>query len=1099
MRNKDFAHLHLHNEFSALDGMGSAKQYASRAKKMGFEYLALTNHGNIDGLIDFQKECLKQGIKPVLGVEAYIVPKAEEKKKGEKRGHITLLVKNEQGWANLCRLLTFANTKGFYYRPRIDFEAMLIYYEGLVILTGCASSFVNIDGGVKFLKALKRRVRKDLYLEIMPHNITDQCSINFQCKELAQDLGIDTVATNDCHYVNREDYETQEVLLAIQRKAKWNDPKRWKFGIAGLHLRNVREMLDAFKAQGCFKKEEIKAAMAKTREVAEKCASFRIESRSIDLPPVETEGKTELAFLHTLARRGLESIFEKPFAQVVADYDSGDLKAVEYLDRYLEELILISNKKFIRYFLIVWDTINFCNRSGILVGPGRGSVGGSLIAYLIGITKVDPIRFGLYFDRFINKDRIDYPDIDIDFADRYRHLVREYIESKYGKDHVASVSTFIRMNSKAIVRDVGRVFDVPLKETDEFSKAIDDTIEEDAIEHCIDSTTTGKIYSEKYPEVIRHAKALEGQVKARGRHAAALIVSNHDLMTSDKCNLVKAGDQLVVNWEKENAEKMGLLKLDYLGLKALSIISNTIELVKEKHKRELALDSDVPLDDKVVLEEINKGNTVGVFQANTFAMRKLIEEMGIHSFNDLCVSMSLVRPGPKDSGMTDEYIRRKHGAKWEKKNDIYEQVLEETLGIVCYQEQVMAIISKVAGLPYSTADKIRKIIGKKRDPKEFEEYREKFAQGCVSNKTLSRAEAMEFWDGLEKHARYSFNKAHSVEYSLMSYWTAFLKYYYPSEFLCASLTYGAETKKEELIKEAHRLGLEIIPPKVGISKTRSWVADKHRLFIPLIEVKGVGEKSLEKMDSITCKVNNGFYRCRGQEKIKGSAGKALEAVGAYDLKEEISKKQEEKYFSFKFLKEKTHPIAIKKIGYEQDKEMSKCQKCSLWKQGRGVVLPSKGKHNVAIIGEAPGPQEDRYKRGFYEKAPSGSLLWEELKKYKLKRSMFHVSNICKCYPSDSGTPSIRQISICSEKWLFEELKSIKCNMALVFGNTALRCFTQKTGGITGLSGQREYHEQLGLYLYYCVHPSAVRRNAKANKGLWEKGIARFAEDFLSKL
>lgn len=1118
-----FCHLHLHTEHSLLDGYGSAKQYITRAKEIGFEYIACTDHGSQDGLIKFQKEADKQGIKPVLGCELYLVPDASIKKAGEFRHHMTVLVKNQEGHQNLCKILTEANLQGFYYKPRADFEMIKKYCRGLVFLSGCSSSVMISPIGLEFFTELRNLCPGDCYVEVMPHLFEDQISVNKIC--LA--TGFDLVATNDCHYVNEDDDKVHEVLLAIQTKSKWNDKSRFKFETRGLFLRSDQQMKEAFKEQGALSKLEYLTAMHNTIEIAEKCCDFRIKKQDIYLPSIVLN-MTEEDTLQSLCWEGYERIFNTPW--------EGDLV---YRKRFEEEFEIIKKKNFVRYFLVVWELTQWCKKNDIMIGPGRGSVGGSLIAYLLGITTVDPIKYGLLFSRFIAEDRIDYPDIDIDFEDIKRPLIRGHLEEMYGKNNIASVSTFMSMKGRGAVRDVARVFDIPYNEVDEFAKIIEDEDNgEDAIE-VASRTSEGQNFSRKYPEALKIAIKLEGQVRGCGQHAAALIVSADDLTDGTRCNLSVRSHQEVVNWDKDDAEYVGLMKLDILGLNTLSILNETRRLVEKNYGEKIVFEK-ILLDNQQVFEMLSKGLTVGVFQFNTWSTTKLCKEIGIDNFGLMSDVIALVRPGPADSGMTADFTKRKNGGRWQKKHRIYEHITKDTYGIVIYQEQVMQVISEVAGLPYSTADKIRKIIAKKRDVKEFQKYKQMFVDGCKKEDTLPEKEALEFWDALEKHASYSFNRSHSVEYAMIAYWCAFCKMYYPAEFLCANLTYGSDGKKDELVKEAKRLGLNIVLPRVGVSDSHKWVAKDNNLYVPFIEIKGVGEKvagdllNYKPPEPKTVQVaikktvkkkQKGFFDLEEEEPetktvVKESkerkVDKLLKAIGAFgnEPEEDLSK-----YFSFDVSVDKKaeFPHLLRCLGFDfpskdldpiltldvtpkfirgkihtinfQNPDLLYCQDCELSRQCKRPVLPSKGRYNIAIIGEAPGRDEDEEGSGFVGRA--GKLLWSSLESHELLRRYFHVTNCVKCYPSQTKTPTEHHLNVC-KKWINEEINRADIRLALVFGNTGLKYFKGEDGGITKYNAKTEWLENFGFWACWCLHPASILRNPE-NKKEFQSGIANFAE------
>ena len=879
MNKSNFCHLHLHTTQSKLDGFGFPEDFAKRAKKLGMKYMACTDHGNIDCLIKFQKACDKEGINPILGCEGYLV---KEYKKKAQIGHITIWVKNKSGFKNLCKMLSIANLEGYYYKPRIDFKTLLKYRRGLIFGTACLGSFVNIQGGEKFFEKLKKKMGDDLYAEIMPHDMEIQRKHNRRIIKLAKRTNTKIIATNDCHYIRSSDHKVQEVMLAIQRKVKWDDPNRFKFDIKGLHLRSEKEMIRVLKKAKIYKKEYLD----NTIELAKKCCDFRIKQQEIELPEVEGIAPDEEdKFLWRLCVKG----FKKRFGESIK-------KQKIYFERLKEEYGIIKSKNFSRYFLIVWELCNWCRENKILIGPGRGSVGGSLIAYLMNITSVDPIVHKLYFARFINEDRIDYPDIDIDFEDSKRHLIKEHLEELYGENNIAGVSSFNRMKARAAVQDVARVFDVKQSEVNAFTKLIDDiepVSEAEKIESAIANYRECQEFYNNYPKVINLAKKLAGQVRGYGQHAAAIVISMVDIAKSGRCNLIERNGVKLINWEKEDAEYMGFMKLDSLGLKLLSILSNVLTLIRENHGKDINLEK-LNLNDKAVLKEISKGNNTGVFQLNTYSMTNLIREMGVDKFRHIVDSVALVRPGPMNSGMTAQYIERKHGKRWEKKHPIYEELTKDTYGVILFQEQVMEVIYKVAGLPYSTADKIRKIIGKKRDVKEFDEYEDIFIDACKKTKIISKREAKEFWTGLHEHSRYSFNLAHSVEYAMLAYWCAWLKYYFPTEFVCSSLSFGDDKKKPELIEEAYRLGLILQLPKVDINDPFEWKARDNKLLVPFVEVKGLGQKTaLEASQFKFTKIEDGaltkFFSKKPKKKKASkdisSLEKKLLLIGANDPKQ----------------------------------------------------------------------------------------------------------------------------------------------------------------------------------------------------------------------
>lgn len=1111
MKNKDFAHLHVHTTYSQLDGYGLPEEYAKRARRLGFKYLACTDHGNIDALIKFQNACKKYDIVPILGCEAYIV---SEWKKDRARGHITIWVKNQRGFKNLCSMLSAANLHGFYYKPRIDFKTFLKHKKGLCVGTACLQSFVNSQNGRKFFNQLHDGIGDDLYCEIMPHDMRHQIRHNRKVIKLAKKTGIKVIATNDCHYIKKSDHRVQEVMLAIQRKTTWNDENRWSFDITGLHLKHANEMKNALRHIGQYKKEYL----TNTIEIAEKCGGYTIPKRDIRLPRVPgiSRKQSENITLWRLCVRGFRRRFnDKP------------QNHPEYYKRMKREYRLIRDKNFSRYFLIVWELCEWCRSNGILVGPGRGSVGGSLLAYLLRITSVDPIKHGLIFDRFINEDRIDYPDIDIDFEHAKRHLVKEHLEDLYGENNIAGVSSFNRMQAKAAIQDVARVFEVPGGEVNRFTKMIDDSDGDTSaakITMAIEDFSECREFANTYKKVIKYAIKLVGQVRTYGQHAAALVVSLKDISKSGRCNLIERDGVHLINWEKDDAEYVGLMKLDVLGVKVLSILSHVVKLVEQNHGKHIDLEK-ISLEDKTVIGEIARGNNVGVFQLNTWAMTSLIKEMNVSEFSHIVDSLSLVRPGPMQSGMTKEYIKRQKGKRWQKMHPVYEETLKDTYGLVVFQEQVMAVINKVAGLPYSTADKIRKVIGKKRDVKEFAQYRDLFLKGCKKTGYLSPREANHFWEGLQKWARYGFNMAHSVEYAIIGYWCAWLKHYYPTEFICGSLTYGAKDKKKDLIEEAYRLGLTLQLPKVGLSHATEWLAQDNKLLVPFIEVKGIGPaKAIEaaappKVQKNKTKLKFVSVANHETPEHKGSLGKLLKSIGAYNPMQDNELPEDlRELFDFRLIANPTKQYAnlytlygsirldrlddtlqgvtkeVKRISgalheinnYQVYKsaDLPRCNECQLRSQCTAPVSPSPGRLNMMVVGEAPGKEEDAQGKGFVGR--SGDKVWKSIG----DRKEFHVTNVAKCWPKISRKPSSASIKKCGSLYLHEELRLVKPILVLAFGNTSLEFFTGRKSGIIQMSGQTTWSEEYGCYIAWCLHPAATMHNPD-NEQYYIAGIKNF--------
>ena len=867
--------------------------------------------------------------------------------------------------------------------------------------------------------------------------------------------------------------------------------------------------MHAFRVQDLLDNKQIRSSLRNTIEVAEKCKDFRINKQDIYLPVVP-------GYENISCDDFLRDICEKRLRDLTVTNNWSRNKVKLYRDRIEEEWKLINSKKFASYFMVVWELVQWCKSNDIMVGPGRGSAGGSLVLFLIGVTSVDPVKYNLLFSRFIAEDRIDYPDIDLDFEDKKRHLIREHLESLYGKNNVTSISTFLTMKGRAAIRDVARVYDIPLNEVDAFAKIIEDSNEENGITTAAKSEA-GRFFFNRYPEIVEIATKLEGQIRGSGQHAAGIIISADDLTKGTKGNLAVRSGLVVSNWNMSDSEYIGLMKLDVLGLNTLSILNETKRLAKENGK-EITF-NDIPLDDKNVFTEISSGHTVGVFQLSAWPTTKLAKEIKCRSINDISDIIALVRPGAFNSGMTGNYIKRKFGEKWTKKHPLYEDILKDTYGIYCYQEQVMEIINKVAGLPYTIADKIRKIIGKKRDAKEFKPFEEAFINGCLKTGTLTENEAKEFWVGLQESADYLFNRSHSIEYAIVGYWTAYCKYYFPAEFICASLTFGADGKKEEIIREAYRLGINIILPKKESSNPIKWIVKNNHLYIPFVEIKGIGEKTAsqplekvkkeaEKNPSLLQKAKpmTGFFKKefvvqntekKEKEEKKSKLLKILEEIEACEIAGDQQKLAS--YFSFNIKVQKESLLVRDKNAIQQIKkkvtlpELDKCYACHLGGECEyGPVPPSVGKYNIMIVGEAPGIDEDREGKPFIGKA--GQLLWEELSRYRLYREDFYISNICKCYPKITRTPTGEHIDKCNF-WLDKEIDQVKPSLILAFGNTGLKGFQSKYKKITDANEKVEINHAYNTEICWCIHPSAVLHNP-SNKDLFERGIQKFTERYL---
>ena len=852
---KNITHLHLHDQYSVLDGLGKAEDYCARAKSLGMTAIALTNHGNVDGCIRWQKACKENDLKPIFGVEAYIVddiswrPSEEERKAKvkEKRNHVTLLAKNIEGWHRILKMLSIANIEGFYYRPRIDYDLLLDNWQDLLIGSACTSTLLRDEKGFATWKKLQK-LGADLYLELMPIDLNDQKERNKLNVEIGRSLGIPIVGTNDCHYVQKDDKFAHEVLLAMQSKKRWNDPTRWKFSIDTLYLQSREEMTSYFRAYSGINDEGVwEEAMDNSNILADKC-NVSLDPIEVKLPDVDIEKYAGLPPDEQLMNLVMDGFEEK-----VQKHEWIQPKYDEYMERIVEELSIITALGFASYFLIVYELINWCKQENIMTGPGRGSVGGSLVAFCLGITQVDPLKYDLVFSRFISEARIDLPDIDMDFEKRYREKVIQHLRDLYGEYSVIGISNFLKMKGKSALRSVSRVFELPQADVNKAADAIitrsgGDMRSDFSIKDAFETFEDGINFKKKYPVQADLAMKMEGLIMSHGRHAAGICVSKNDLRSGTQMNYANRAGTLVSNWDKKDGEHNGLMKLDILGLQSLDVLHYAQDLIREKYSVEIDYET-LPLDDPKVLSEFNAGNCIGIFQFNGNSIMRFCRDIGIEDFEGIVALNALHRPGTLKSGTIHDYKDRKHGTvQFSYPHPMVEEITKRTYGIIVYQEQVMRLMYECGGLPWQTTDTIRKAVSKSQGEKQLMKFKDEFVDGCVNKGTLSREEADSIFETIKTFGAYGFNKAHAVEYSLIAYWMMHLKVYYPTEFMCAILSIGNENKKPEHIQEARRLGLKLHLPDINRSKGEEWVAaDDGDLIIPLIEIKGIGPKAIEEI------------------------------------------------------------------------------------------------------------------------------------------------------------------------------------------------------------------------------------------------------------
>jgi len=834
----DFVHLHVHSHYSLLDGLAKINDLVKKAVDLQMKALALTDHGVMYGAIEFYQKAKSAGIKPIIGLETYIARNGmlnKRPKVDDRPGHLVLLAKNKTGYLNLIKLATEAHLHGFYYKPRIDFELLKKHNDGLIALTGCLQgeiprALVNEDTDRlnELIKTYQDIFGKDnFYLEVQDHpNIEEQVKINKKIIELGKKLKVPVVATNDVHYLNPEDDEAQDILVCLQTKKKKDDKDRMNYLGEDFSLKSGNEMAKAF--------EDYPEVIENTVEVAKKC-NLEIELGKISLPLFEVPGgKTADKYLVELCYQGLKHRFPDRIKDKVI------IERLEY------ELKVIEKTGFASYFLIVQDFVNWAKSQGIVVGPGRGSAAGSIVSYLLNITNVDPIKYDLLFERFLNPERISMPDIDLDFADTRRDEVISYVENKYGKDHVAQIITFGTMAARVSVRDVGRVIDLPYSYCDRVAKLIPMFASLDQALRIVPELQ--EIYNND-PDgkrLIDLAKKLEGVARHASTHACGVVITKEQLDNYVPVQYAAQGDQTIVTqYSLHPIEDMGLLKMDFLGLKNLTILENTIEIIKKARQYKINID-DLPLDDKNSFKLLQEGITTGVFQLESSGMKRYLKQLKPTSLEDIIAMVSLYRPGPME--FIPDFIAGKHGLKVTKYlHPKLKPILEKTYGVAVYQEQLMQIARDLAGFTLGEADVLRKAVGKKIS-KLLKQQREKFITGCVKNK-ISKSTAEKIFDFIEPFARYGFNRAHAACYALIAYQTAYFKANYPNEFMASLLTsdYGDIDRVAIEVEECESMGIKVLPPDINESfSTFTAVFDPatklptKRIRFGLLAIKNVG-------------------------------------------------------------------------------------------------------------------------------------------------------------------------------------------------------------------------------------------------------------------
>ncbi|MEG2436591.1 MAG: DNA polymerase III subunit alpha [Cetobacterium sp.] len=843
--NKNFVHLHLHTEYSLLDGVGKIEEYVDRARQLNMSAIAITDHGNMFGAIEFYKSAISKGIKPIIGLEAYVSEFGMDQKEG-RNFHIVLLAKNENGYKNLLKIASEGFLKGFYYRPRIDKTFLKEHSDGIIALSACMQGEISraiLDREPedkvesKIMEYVKIFGKENFYLEVQGNEIEEQKELNTHLFNYSKKTGVKCVATNDTHYVYKGDHVLQDLVICIQTGSKVSDANRMKIDSKELFLKSREEMIDSLG-------EKYIEAINQTEEIANRC-NLKLEFGELKFPKYEIPSCSKNAkdFLRKIVYKGLSQRYPSGLNEEL-------LKRVEY------ELDVILKMGYEEYFIVVWDFISYAKGKNIPIGPGRGSAAGSLVAYALKITDLDPIKYNLIFERFLNPERISMPDIDIDICQERRGEVIDYVTKKYGEDKVAQIITFGRMKARAALRDVGRVLDINLAKVDKVAKLIPTfTTLEGALKESLELR---EMYSEdkEIRNLIDLSQRLENKVRHASIHAAGVVITKEPLTDVVPLYSDNKDKTISTQYQMKELEELGLLKMDFLGLRNLTNIQRTIDYIKETKGKNIKLE-EIPLDEKDVYKMLSKGDSLGVFQLESTGIRKILVQLKPNKFEDLIALLALYRPGPLGSGMVESFINCKNGVEEIRyPHPSLEKILKETYGVILYQEQVMKIANIMANYSLGEADLLRRAMGKKQATIMLEN-RDKFIERATKN-NYSKEKAEEIFDLIDKFAGYGFNKSHSAAYAMIAYWTAYFKFLYPEEYYASIMT-SEKSNVENVafyIEDAknHKIKLRLSDVNNPVSK---FTVENGGIRFSLAAIKNVGESLAEKI-----KVefdNNGQY------------------------------------------------------------------------------------------------------------------------------------------------------------------------------------------------------------------------------------------------
>src|SRR6202522_1161144 len=843
MDASNFVHLHLHTDYSLLDGACEIGELTAEAARRGMPAVAVTDHGNLFAAANFYNQATIHGVKPIIGCEVYVAPD-NHKSRGtdaERSNHLVLLCENQEGYRNLIKLVSTGYLDGFYYKPRVDHDLLAKHSSGLIALSACLRGEVAdaiLNDKFEAARANAHRLRdifgkNNFFLEVQDQGLEQDIKVNRDLVRLSKESGIPLVATNDCHYLTQADSHAQEVLMCIQTGKTMSDTARMKFATDQFYFKSAEEMAKVF--------AELPDAVTRTVAIAERC-NVKIQRVSNPFPEFKVpDGQDTDSYFERVVRENFTSraeTLERLSKQGLLRHS-----LAEYEQRLSDEIRMIQKMRFAGYFLIVWDFIHYARAQGVPVGPGRGSAAGSLVSYALRITDVDPLQYDLLFERFLNPERVSMPDIDIDFCMRRRGEVIDYVRRTYGNDSVAQIITFGTMAAKAVLKDAGRALNMPYGEVDKLAKLVPLTLNislEEALKQSPQLEAARK--DEKVKELIEVALRLEGLARHASTHAAGVVISPQPL--TEIVPLYKSSkDEITTQYDMNALERIGLLKMDFLGLTTLTVLDDAVRMIQENRGVEIDLPG-LQFDDEKTYALFARGETSGIFQFESHGMRDILKRYQPTRLEDLTALNALYRPGPIQGGMIDDFIARKHG----KKKVTYdlpelEEILSETWGVILYQEQVMQIANRLAGFSLGDADLLRRAMGKKKH-EEMAAQREKFLVGCSGRKVPAK-KAEKIFDLMAEFAGYGFNKSHSCAYALLAYQTAYLKVHYPVEFMAAMLTSetGNTEKVVKYINEARSMGITVLPPDVN-SSAMNFTPVGSDIRFGLTAIKNVGENTV---------------------------------------------------------------------------------------------------------------------------------------------------------------------------------------------------------------------------------------------------------------